>query len=68
MKCICHSFHLYASYACEKLPQEAETFTGDIYNYCLNSPKRTDELKEFQDFTNTTTLRILHPRQHGGCL
>nr|CAI5863198.1 unnamed protein product [Callosobruchus analis] len=61
MKCICHSFHLCASYACEKLPQEVEKFTRDVYNYFSNSPKRTGELKDFQHFTNTSPLKILHP-------
>lgn len=61
MKCICHSFHLCASYACEKLPQEVEKFTRDVYNYFSNSPKRVGELKEFQEFANTSPLKILHP-------
>lgn len=61
LKCICHSFHLCASYACEKLPQEVETLTRDIYNYFSNSPKRAGELKEFQEFAHTSPVKILHP-------
>lgn len=61
MKCICHSFHLCASYACEKLPQEVEKLTKDVYNYFSNSPKRVGELKEFQEFANVSPLKILHP-------
>ncbi|CAH1104675.1 unnamed protein product [Psylliodes chrysocephalus] len=30
MKCVCHSFHLYASYACEKLPSEVEQLARDV--------------------------------------
>lgn len=40
MKCICHSFSLCASYACQKLPRSAEDFARDVYNYTGNSPKR----------------------------
>ncbi|KAJ8968820.1 hypothetical protein NQ314_002082 [Rhamnusium bicolor] len=63
MKCICHSFHLCASYACEKLPQEVEQFCREVYNYFSNSPKRAGELKEFQYFANTSPVKILHPSQ-----
>lgn len=41
LKCVCHSFHLCASYACLKLSREPETLIRDIYNYFNNSPKRT---------------------------
>lgn len=61
MKCICHSFHLCASYACEKLPQEVEKFTRDVHNYFSNSPKRIGDLKLFQEFANISPLKILHP-------
>ncbi|KAB0793694.1 hypothetical protein PPYR_13314 [Photinus pyralis] len=61
MKCICHSFHLCASYACEKLPEEVEKFARYVYNYFSNSPKRTEELKEFQQFANVSPVKMLHP-------
>nr|CAI5821041.1 unnamed protein product [Callosobruchus analis]CAI5827271.1 unnamed protein product [Callosobruchus analis] len=61
MKCICHSFHLSASYACEKLPQEVEQLCRDIYNYFSNSPKRSGELREFQEYLNVSPLKMLHP-------
>lgn len=32
MKCICHSFHLSASYACKKLPHVVEGEVKDIPN------------------------------------
>lgn len=47
-KCICHSFHLCASYACSKLPRFIEDLIRDIYNYFSSSPKRIAEFKEFQ--------------------
>ncbi|CAH1106949.1 unnamed protein product [Psylliodes chrysocephalus] len=40
-RCICHSFHLCASAACEKLPRTVEDVARDIYNYISNSPKTT---------------------------
>nr|CAI5841217.1 unnamed protein product [Callosobruchus analis] len=61
IKCICHSFHLSASYACEKLPQEVEQLCRDIYNYFSNSPKRSGELREFQEYVNVSPLKMLHP-------
>ena len=33
MQCICHSAHLCASHACEKLPRTAEHLLHDVYNY-----------------------------------
>lgn len=30
VKCICHSFHLCASYACQKLPEEVEQLTREV--------------------------------------
>ena len=39
MKCICHSAHLCASHACEKLPRAAEDLLRDIYNYFCHSAK-----------------------------
>ena len=31
MKCVCHSAHLCASYACEKLPRAIEDLVHDVY-------------------------------------
>lgn len=47
MKCICHSFHLCASYSCEKLPRFIEDLLRDVYNYFSSSPKRIAEYTEF---------------------
>ncbi|CAK1597844.1 unnamed protein product [Parnassius mnemosyne] len=63
LKCVCHSFHLCASYACLKLSREPETLIRDIYNYFNNSPKRIGILKEFQQFLDLKPHKILHPAQ-----
>jgi hypothetical protein len=63
MKCICHSFHLCASYACQKLPRYIEDLTRDIYNYFGSSPKRISEFENFQNFCNIKIHKILHPSQ-----
>ena len=62
MKCICHSFHLCASYACKKLPRWVEDLARDTHNYFL-SPKQSMALKEFQEFVNVKPHKILHPSQ-----
>ncbi|XP_023221188.1 uncharacterized protein LOC111622947, partial [Centruroides sculpturatus] len=63
IKCICHSFHLCASYACHKLPRYVEDLCRDIYNYFNSSPKRVCEFSQFQQFCNIKTHKILHPSQ-----
>lgn len=63
MKCICHSFHLCASYACQKLPRFVEDLTRDIYNYFNSSPKRTSEFTAYQSFCNVKVHKLLHPSQ-----
>lgn len=63
MKCICHSFNLCASYACEKLPRGVEDFCRDVYNHVQNSPKRIGDFKTFQAFTNIKPHKLLHPCQ-----
>lgn len=63
IKCICHSFHLCASYACQKIPRFVEDLTRDIYNYFASSPKRVTELEKFQIFCNAKVHKILHPSQ-----
>ncbi|XP_063236058.1 general transcription factor II-I repeat domain-containing protein 2A-like [Bacillus rossius redtenbacheri] len=63
MKCICHSFHLCASKACQKLPDFVEQLTRDIYNYFHCSSKRFAALREFQEFVGTEPHKLLHPAQ-----
>ncbi|XP_061724987.1 uncharacterized protein LOC133530945 [Cydia pomonella] len=63
MKCICHSFHLCASYACSKIPRFVENTIRDIYNYFSSSPKRVGMYREFQIFCELKIHKILHPCQ-----
>jgi len=63
MKCICHSAHLCASHACEKLPRTAEDLLRDIYDYFCHSAKRQSESKELQYFTETEPHKLLQPSQ-----
>lgn len=58
--CVCHSMHLCASKACLELPNELEDLARSTYTYLSNSPKRLNEYKEFQIFTNTDPRKILH--------
>lgn len=63
MKCICHSFHLCASYSCLQLPRFVEDFARNVHNYLNNSPKRLIEYKEFQAFCNIKPQKLLYPGQ-----
>lgn len=63
IKCICHSYHLCASYACQKLPRFVEDLTRDVYNYFSSSPKRISDFVEFQNYANVSIHKILHPAQ-----
>lgn len=59
IKCICHSFHLCCSNACEKLPRGVEDFARDVYNYIQCSPKRIGDFKLFQAFVEVHPHKIL---------
>lgn len=61
MKCICHSFNLVASHACESLPDKVEKGMRNIYNYVHDSPKRTFELTAFQELWNLKPNKLVHP-------
>lgn len=63
MKCICHSFHLCASYACKQLPRGVEDFARDVYSYLKNSPKRLNDYQDFQKYLNIKPNKLLHPSQ-----
>lgn len=63
MKCICHSFHLCASAACEVLPRRCEELTRNIVNYFNRSSKRLANLQQFQKLTDVEMHRLLHPSQ-----
>ncbi|KAL3224003.1 hypothetical protein MRX96_027070 [Rhipicephalus microplus] len=60
LKCVCHSFHLCASYACKTLPRGLEDLARDVYKYFL-SPKQTSAYQEVQrlaerDYLEATPL------------
>lgn len=61
--CTCHSIHLCASAAANKLPRSVEDFIRDVYNYFSNSSKRIDELRECQVFCQLKPTKLLHPAQ-----
>lgn len=63
MGCICHSLHLCASAAAEKLPKQIEDFVRDIYNYLNCSSKRIVEYKEFQEYARLKPHKLLKPSQ-----
>lgn len=43
IKCVCHSLHLCAEYACKEIPSCLEFFIREICNYFSHSPKRKYE-------------------------
>ena len=59
MRCICHTAHLCASHACERLPRTAEDLVRDIYNYFCHSAKRQEEFKVVQSFCNVEPHKLL---------
>lgn len=61
--CASHSLHLCASAAANKLPNNVEQFTRDIYSYFSHSSKRLEELEECQIFTKEKPTKILYPSQ-----
>lgn len=63
IKCLCHTAHLCASHACEKLPRSIESFIRDVYSHFSHSAKRIAQYKTFQHFTETEPHKILRPAQ-----
>ena len=63
MHCICHSAHLCASHACEKLSRTAEELLRDIYNYFFHSSKRQVEFRAVQCFVGVEPHKLLRPCQ-----
>ena len=57
-RCVCHSAHLCASHACEKLPRTPEDLIHDVYNYFCHSAKRQDEFQQFQFFAEVEPHKI----------
>lgn len=58
LKCICHSFALCASYACEFLPSSVESTARDVYNY---SPKRIGEFQDILCLLGDKPVKLLQP-------
>ncbi|KAG0420405.1 hypothetical protein HPB47_003508 [Ixodes persulcatus] len=63
LTCVCHSFHLCASYACAKLPRVIEDIVRDVYNYISLSPKRVDVFQKFQRLLELKPHKLLRPTQ-----
>jgi hypothetical protein len=65
VKCSCHSIHLVASYACQKLSTSLEDLCRTIFNHFKRSPKRQRELVQFQQFLNPDDFpkKLLAPGQ-----
>ncbi|XP_066598855.1 zinc finger protein 862-like [Prorops nasuta] len=63
LKCICHTAHLCASYACKTLPRECEELSRNIYNFFKNSSKRQHQLKEYQILLDIDVHKMLHASQ-----
>lgn len=61
IKCISHSLHLCASSACTKLPDYLEKLIRNISAYFNSSPKRTNELKAYQELWELNPNKMLHP-------
>lgn len=61
--CICHSLHLCSSKATIKLPKSVEEFVRNLYNHFANSPKRTNNLEEYQKFLDLKPYKMLRPSQ-----
>ena len=63
MHCICHTAHLCASHACEKLPWTVEELMHDVYNYFCHSAKHQDEFRVVQYFSDVEPHKLLRPCQ-----
>ena len=46
MKCLCHSAHLCASHACERLPRSVEDLIREIYSHFSHSAKKASRIQE----------------------
>ena len=66
MRCICHSAHLCARHAYEKLPRTAEEPLRDIYNYSSHSAKWQSEYAVVDQFIIVEPHKLLRPMQTVG--
>ncbi|XP_066589562.1 zinc finger BED domain-containing protein 5-like [Prorops nasuta] len=63
LKCICHTAHLCANYACKTLPRECEDLGRNIYNFFKLSSKRQHQFKEFQILLDAEVHKMLYSAQ-----
>ncbi|XP_015189741.1 PREDICTED: uncharacterized protein LOC107073561, partial [Polistes dominula] len=61
MTCICHSLHLCSSKACDAIPFDCEKLFHSIYNHFSSSCKRQHEFKQYQQFLELKSHKILCP-------
>lgn len=61
--CVCHSLYLCSLKATTKLPKSVEEFVRNLYNYFANSPKKIDNLEEYQKFCDLKPYKMLRPSQ-----
>ena len=54
LRCVCHSIHLFATAASQKLPEDIEEFCQDIYDYISRSPKK--ELESPSKYRNSWSM------------
>lgn len=57
--CICHSAHLVAVAAAEKIPSNVEALLQNLFLYFSRSPKRQPILEELQNYFNKAQLKII---------
>ncbi|KAL0104002.1 hypothetical protein PUN28_016986 [Cardiocondyla obscurior] len=59
LNCICHSSALVASKACKQLPSTCENLIRNIHSYISGSSKRCAILREFEEFFNVESNKLL---------
>ena len=57
--CVCHLANLCLLAGVKALPVDVDDFFVDLFYYFDKSAKRKEELREFQDFTDTKKLKII---------
>ena len=57
--CTCHVAALCAAYACKTFPKFSEQLCRNIHSHFSHSCKRLQLYKEFQEFVEADTMRIL---------
>ncbi|CAB0006042.1 unnamed protein product, partial [Nesidiocoris tenuis] len=57
VRCVCHSLHLCAEYACKELPRQLEYLIRECHNYFSLSPKRLAEYAKFYETNRSQPAR-----------